>query len=210
MRVTTQMVNDSAHRAGLPGLSRSLLDGIEQYDKKNSLPSTKDSKVNTGNRSLKEYEALERYAGDLKSLSEKFSDQEADGTEEELKQTAKNLVETYNKTCKSLKAGNSTLDQFYTTRLRDAVTEHKEELLSVGITVGKDGLMSINKEKLDNADRESLAKAFGSGGKLGERIGFIGERISDNASKMAGSVSNRYGSDGSISSMIANRYDWMG
>lgn len=90
MRVTTQMVNDSAQRAGLPGLSRSLLDGIEQYDKKNSLLSAKGSKTNTG------------------------------------------------------------------------------------------------------------------------RIGFIGERIADNASKMTGSISNRYGSDGNISSMIANRYDWMG
>lgn len=86
MRVTTQMVNDSAQRAGLPGLSRSLLDGIEQYDKKNSLLSAKGSKTNTGSRTLKEYEALERYAGDLKSLSEKFSDQE-DGNAEELKQT---------------------------------------------------------------------------------------------------------------------------
>ncbi len=210
MRVTTQMVNDSAHRAGLPGLSRSLLDGIEQYDKKNSMLGAKESRVNTGSRTLKEYEALGRYAGDLKSLSEKFSDQEVDGTEEELKQTAKNLIETYNKTCKSLRSGNSTLDLFYLTRLKDAAIENKEELLSVGISVGKDGLLSVNKEKLDNADKESMVNAFGSGSKFGERIGFIGDRIADNASKMAGSISSRYGSDGSISSMIANRYDWMG
>ena len=209
MRVTTQMVNDSAQRAGLPGLSRPLLDGIEQYDKKNSLLGAKGSKTNTGSRTLKEYEALEKYAVDLKSLSEKFSDQE-DGNTEELKQTAENLVETYNKTCKSLRTGNSTLDQFYLTRLKDVAAEYKEGLLSVGISVEKDGLLSINKEKLGNADRDSLINAFGGESKFGERIGFIGERIADNASKMAGSISNRYGSDGNISSMIANRYDWIG
>lgn len=210
MRVTTQMVNDSAQRAGLPGLSRSLLDGIEQYDKKNSLLGTKESKVNSGNRTFKEYEALKGYASDLKSLSEKFLDQEEDGNTEELKQTAKNLVETYNITCASLKAGNSMLDQFYLTRLKDVAIEDKEELLSVGISVGKDGLLSVNKDKLNNADRDSLVKAFGNDSKFAERIGFIGERIADNASKMAGSISNRYGSDGNISSMTANRYDWMG
>lgn len=80
----------------------------------------------------------------------------------------------------------------------------------IGITVGKDGTLSLDKEKLEAADGETIKKVLGSSGDLAKRIKAIASRVADNAKVNMETVSNQYNSAGGMANSYLSRFNIRG
>ena len=94
--------------------------------------------------------------------------------------------------------------------LNSAVFDKKEALESIGISVAKDGRLSIDKDKLKGTDIDTLEKVLGNATGFTKKAAYAAERISDNARTNQRSLSSQYSSTGSPYSALANKYDWFG
>lgn len=216
MRITTKMVNESAQRAGLPGLGPSLLDVMKQNDRENSflntVQKTGNAKAARAVSSLMKdgYEKVGKSAEELTKNVQQFVEAEQEKDEEKLRALAKDIVKNFNETLKAAGKTNDTLDQYYIKMLKEAALENKNFLFEAGVTIQKDGLLQIDEEKLEKADADALIQALGSGSAFNEKAAFLGEHISDHATAGVGSVSAQYGSDGMMYSDYSNKMDWWG
>lgn len=203
MRVTNQMLNDSARRAGLPVHTTSLLnymnnDTSTENSLMEALGEKESSSVSPAQK--KAYEKIKKAADEYEKAAEKFTDQSEDsvfakakasGDRTELYESIDQLIEKYNSTIKSMHAGGGTLDAYYLQMFAGAAADQKEALSSIGITVGKDGSLSADKDKLKAADLESIEKVLGADSAFVTRTGFVAGRTSDHARASAESISAR-------------------
>lgn len=219
MRITTQMLNESARRAGLPINNTSLLNYINGNSSENTLLSALNKSSTVDSTKKSNYEKLEKAADQLlqdvnfftaegeKSVFAKARESE---NNEEIYDGAEALVESYNNTLNYLKADSSSLNIYYRQMLQEAVTGNKEALSSIGITISKDGTLEIDKDKLEAADTDSLEKVLGKSGTFSGKVAILAARIADNAEANAGSLSSQYSSTGSLYSALASKYDFWG
>lgn len=216
MRVTTKMVNDSAQKAGLPGISNSLLNVMDQGGDENSLLSSLEKSGNAkaakAVRSLMKdgYDKVENAAGELTKSARQFSEYEKGSDAEKPRASAKSIVKSYNEALKAMGKTNDTLDQYYAKMLKEAASENKGYFSEAGIVIQKDGQLLIDTDKLEKADAQTLINAFGSGSTFNEKASFLGEHIADHASASAGSVTNQYGSNGMINTEYSHKLDYWG
>lgn len=222
MRITTQMVNESVRKAGIPVNNASLLDYVKQGNSQNSmleaLSSKTSAKTDSGNR--KKYEKLEKEADGLqeaaKTLQQEgekslFTKAAESGDNQKLCDSIEALLQGYNSTVKALGNTSGTLNDFYRQMLVEAPENKKDELAQVGITFDKEGLASVNRDKLKAADADTLEKLFGSKSELVSRLHFLSGRISDNARAGEQSLGNGYSGSGSLyEGKAASRYDFRG
>ena len=123
----------------------------------------------------------------------------------------KTLVDNYNSVLKSLKKSPSTLNNFYCSQLKSAASNNSTALKNVGVTIAKDGSISVDEDKLKNADISTIKKAFGAGSDFSEKVSFVAEHIGANAQAGADSLSSQYSASGLLSSSdTASRYDSKG
>lgn len=219
MRITTQMLNESARRAGLPINNTSLLNYINGNSSENTLLSALNKSSTVDSTKKSNYEKLEKAADQLlqdvnfftaegeKSVFAKARESE---NNEEIYDGAEALVESYNNTLNYLKADSSSLNIYYRQMLQEAVTGNKEALSSIGITISKDGTLEIDKDKLEAADTDSLEKVLGKSGTFSGKVAILAARIADNAEANAGSLSSQYSSTGSLYSALGSKYDFWG
>lgn len=219
MRITTQMLNESARRAGLPINNTSLLNYINGNSSENTLLSAlnKSSTVDSAKKS--NYEKLEKAADELsqnvnfftaegeKSVFAKARESE---NNEEIYDGVEALVESYNNTINYLKTDSSSLNIYYRQMLQEAAIGNKEALSSVGITISKDGTLEIDKDKLEAADTDSLENVLGKSGTFSGKVEILAARIADNAEANAESLSSQYSSTGSLYSALGSKYDFWG
>ena len=222
MRVTTQMVNESARRAGLPGNNATLLDYINQNSNDNSLLSVLSNKnsqsaltkINSSN-----YEKTQKAADALGESIAKLTDEKNDlfAQAEEKKDSSKvkeeiqTLIENYNALLNTLSKPASTLDAFYNNSLKDVTKGMSEELSKAGITINQDGTLNVDQEKFKAADLETLQKLFGSSSELTAKLDFVSGKIGDNAKANLESIISTYGSTGSIlSGYNDSKYNFLG
>lgn len=213
MRVTTQMVNESAQRAGLPGLGSALLDATRQDKTKDALLNALTKKTGASKSSKlfgSDYEKIGKAADEMEKKASLFTEAEKSGDTESMRKAGKELAEAYNKTLASLEKSTSSLDRLYYAKLKETAAENKDALAAAGVKVSKNGSLSTDEARLNEADAETLIKAFGSGGSLAEKVEFLGAHISDNADRMLESVSNQYSASGLTSSAYTNKYDFWG
>ena len=213
MRVTTQMVNESAQRAGLPGIGNTLLDATRMNNNNDALLNALTKKTGTsksGKLFGSDYEKIGKAADELEKNASLFTEAEKSGDNENMRKAGKELAEAYNKTLISLEKSTSSLDRLYYAKLKETVTENKDSLSSAGVKLEKNGKLTIDAARLNEADSETLIKAFGSAGSFAEKAGFLGAHIADNADRMLESVSNRYSASGLTSSAYTNKYDFWG
>lgn len=236
MRVTTQMLNASARKTGLPftqGKSlldyvnnsnatggNTLLSALNKSGKGNSVSgSTGD--INTLLNSLNKtsYEKLEKQADRLAQSAGAFTAEgeesifekaKASGDRTGIYQSAEELIENYNAAMKEMQKTNDPLNQYYGQMLGEAVVENAAALNDIGITMEKDGTLSLDKSKLKAAGDESLEKALGLSGTFTKKIAFIASRISENAQAGTQSISSQYDIAGNIYTAAANKYDFLG
>lgn len=219
MRVTTQMLNETARKAGLPINGSSLLNYINKNDNNsllNSLQNSMTQKSETAKK--KSYEKLDDAAASLEEAAEALSSDKEDslfakakesGSTAEVIKTIKALVEKYNETRKQLDNNTSTVNAYYNQLLKQLTSKNGEGLSAVGISVEKDGSMKLDEEKLNAATVEELEEVFGAKSDFAQKLQYTAAHISDSVAAELKSMGNQYGKDAnSFSSYISNKYDF--
>lgn len=225
MRVTTQMLNESARKAGLPIHDKSLLNYINQGNKGNDLLNALSSKGNgkqnaVSNRLQKSnFEKTEKQAEGLEEKAAVFLDKENNifdkakesGDNKELLKSVKDMVSAYNDMVQTLSKETGAMSRLYLETLKGAAKENTEAFKKIGINISKDGKLEIDDEKLAAAGIDDLETVFGSGGKFTPRVSFVAGRAADNAAANLESISNQYTSDGNAyTAALLNRFDSKG
>lgn len=220
MRITTQMLNESARKAGLPINNMSLLNAINNDSSENTLLNALNKSSSTVDTVKKNnYEKLEQTADQLLQKAAFFTTEGDDSvfakarkseSNQEIYNGAEELVDNYNNTVKALKTDSNPLNDYYRQMLQEAAAENEETLSSIGITFNTDGTAVLDKEKLKAADTDSLEKALGTGGTFSGKVAFLASRISNNAKANAESISSQYSSTGDIYTALTSKYDFWG
>lgn len=221
MRVTTQMLNESARKAGLPIHDTSLLNYINKGNGGNGLldaiSDKKDQNTGKVNRMQKYgYEKMEKLAGGLSQSAEAllvkenglFDKAKESGDTKDVVKGVENMVNAYNDTLLALKKETGAINRLYLESLKSAAKENEAALKKAGVTMAEDGQLVIDKEKLSEADLETLEKAFGSSGDFTSKVSYVAGRVEDNAAANLDSISNQYTSGGNAyRAALLSRYD---
>ncbi len=215
MRVTTQMLNASMRRAKLSTNNMSLVNYLNGGSAQSNNLMSRLNKSNAASQIQKRnYEKLTNTAEDLQKAADVlnskklYEEAKESGDNQAICSQAKSLVEYYNDTVKALKNTTSPLNKYYKEALSEVPTEDKEALKGIGITLGKDGTLSIDEDKLKAADSDTLQAVLG--GKFSAKISFLSDRIGDNAKVNAGGVVSQYNSMGSSYFTEANKFNFWG
>ena len=223
MRITTQMMNESARNAGLPIGGASLLNYINKNEKNSNslleaLNKNKVTSVNTNEK--KNYEELSKKSTQLTHTAEAllqegdksvFEQARQSGDSQKVYDTVEKLFESYNSTRKSLKSASNIMNDFYKQMLDEVSAEHKDALEDIGIVFKKDGMASVDMEKMKSVDLTTLEGIFGTESDFVNKIGFISTRISDNASANIESLGSTYDVGGNLYAALGNsKFDFWG
>lgn len=221
MRVTTQMLDNTARKGGIMLTGRSLLDYVSQgsgsmagglleaLDKGGSIADP--VKKSSYEKMEKEADALLKNAGLFVPEKDTLFDKAKESKDNnEIYDAAEALAESFNNTLNALQSSSSTVDRYYWQMLQEAAVENKEALENIGITFAKDGTMVLDKEKLRSSDIDSLEKALGPSNVFAAKLAVLADRISSNAAANAESYSSQYNSFGDIYSSVSSKYDFWG
>lgn len=233
MRVTTQMLDESAKKTGLPvSRGKSLLDYVNNTSEGNTLldalnaskssstwvsSSTTDISKLLNSLNKTTYEKLEEQADLLEQAADVFTADGEDsifekaaesGDRTDICQSAEKLIEYYNATIGTLQQTSDSLNQYYAQMLGEAVIENASALYDIGITMNEDGTLSLDQSKMEAAEDESLKKALGSSGTFTEKVAYIASRISNNAQAGIQSISSQYNTSGSICQTASGKYNF--
>lgn len=223
MRITNQMLTNSAAKSGISLQRASLLDvlnsksssalfggvgnntnkGVSDILKKNNYSKLEDTSEN-----------LNKYASKLANTDKNsiYDKAKESGDLKELLSDVGKMVEEYNATMSQLKKTGGTMDEFYRRQLIEIPAGCKDALKSIGITQAKDGSLSIDEKILQNADADTLKRALGSETKFASKLSLVSNRINQNASANVTSAFSRYTSNGSsyMNSFEVNKYNFFG
>lgn len=220
MRITTQMLNETARKTGMPINSGSLLNHLNNSVSNDSLLKALNKGSSTANAKQKSsYEKLEKNANQLRKRADNLTAtgenslyakaKESKDTEELCKEI-QSLAEEFNSTMKILESAPGPLNDYYRQMLQEAASGNSESLSSVGITVSRNGKMTVDSDKLKAVDVDTLEKVFGASGSLSSKVSFVAGRVSDNARAGAESVTSQYGANGSLHTTSGSRYSFWG
>jgi len=220
MRVTTQMLHASAKRAGISLGGTSLLNYINNDSSQNSQNSLLNALSRQQNTTVNKtqsaaYKKLEETSSSLSEALEVFLEEGEEGIfqkedKAELTDSVKHMLKKYNETVKALKNTSNPLNDFYGEMLKEAATESEEGLSAIGISQSKDGSLSLNTEKMEEAGIEKIKEVLDSNGLFTTKTAYIASRIADNAYTNRQSYSTQYGVDGYSYAMNSSRYDFWG
>ena len=223
MRVTTQMLNETARKAGLPINNSTLLDYINNDSSADSMLNSINGSTSAATQMLKAkvsktgYENTDKSSEDLQNAIDKlagkkstvFKDARESKDTSKVTAAAQELIDKYNSLVKVMSKMSSSLDEFYKKALKGLPESIKESLEKVGITYNSDGTLEV--DKLKKADVDSLEKIFGSDSEFMKKLSFVTDRIESNAEANLQSVSSTYSSTADImSSFNSSKYDFLG
>lgn len=219
MRVTTQMLNQTAKRTGIPINQNNLLSYINNDSSSdgNTLLDALNKNHKVSTEMVSNYKKLEKSAESLREQAEKLAETGEESFLEKIRESGntneayaavESYVERYNSTLSDLKKSTGMLDQYYSEMLKEAASDNREQLEKIGITVGKEGTLSIQKEKLQAASVEDIQSAFGGAGQLASKTAYIAGRISDHAQADIKSASSQYDGTGNLYSQLTSRFDF--
>lgn len=222
MRITTQMLNESARKAGLPVNNTSLLNYINGDGTNNSLlealNKNKKAAAAVDSESKKNYEKLEKEADKLAQATEAmlqkdennlFVQAKESGNYQKVYDSIESCFKNYNSTIKALKKASGAMNDFYRQMLSEVSEEAKEGLESIGIAFEKDGTAIVDMEKVKAADSETLEKLFGSESGFMRKVNILATRISNYAGANAESLGSAYSSKGNFyTAGTSSKYDF--
>lgn len=223
MRITTQMLNEAARKAGVPVYTTSMLNYVFNKDKTNALPFERNmgDEIESPRRQQnyeKQEDAARRLNAAAKELSGDGGESIYDGKDttenkDELKEKVTELVKQYNAVLETFSESSGQLDSFYRKSLKSLVEEHEKQLAAVGITADKNGKLYIDERKWAAADREMVKKAFSGKNGFADSLSFMSEKIADYAlsnQTNAGGLYQKDGSEAAVMWYTKNRYDAWG
>ena len=176
MRVTTQMLNETARKARLPINNSTLLDYINNDSSADSMLNSINGSTSVATQMLKAkvsktgYENTDKSSEDLQNAIDKlagekstvFKDARESKDTSKVTAAAQELIDKYNSLVEVMSKTSSSLDEFYKKALKGLPESIKESLEKVGITYNSDGTLEVDSDKLKKADVDSLEKIFGS------------------------------------------------
>lgn len=222
MRITNQMLNESAKKAGIPIQGNSLLDYLNDNDTSSLLDSIGSSNnLNNPVSSVTKsnYDKLQKAADAYEKQAESMAETGESsiwtkaaetGDLSAVYENAGNLVEKYNSTLKAMTNTTDSLNTYYMQMFTQGASEKSKELEAVGITVLKDGTLKLDEDKMKEADLESLQAALGPNSTFVTRTGYVASRAADHAKSSIESITSQYTANGSIYTAQASRYDFLG
>ena len=225
MRVTTQMLNETARKARLPINNSTLLDYINNDSSADSMLNSINGSTSAATQMLKAkvsktgYENTDKSSEDLQNAIDKLAGEKSTVFKDarESKDTSKvtaavqELIDKYNSLVEVMSKTSSSLDEFYKKALKGLPESIKESLEKVGITYNSDGTLEVDSDKLKKADVDSLEKILGSDSEFMKKLSFVTDRIESNAEANLQSVSSTYSSTADImSSFNSSKYDFLG
>ena len=222
MRVTTQMINQTAQKAGLPIRGGSLLDYLDNDNQNLFFPNSlsKSSAASAAHATKKTgYEKLEKTADQLLQEAELFLKEgeesvfekaRKNGNTKELYDEVENYVKKLNDTIKTLKGSSDPLGALYFQSLQEVLAEKSEALEKAGITVSKDGTIALDQDKLKGTDIDSLEKLFGASGTFSPKVSILATKISSYAQGGIESLFSQYTATGDSYAALFGKYDFWG
>ncbi len=211
MRITDHVLNATALRSGIAVNSVSLVNQLGK-NSQNSLLGALEKNSNSTTNKKDSYEKLKKAAEQL-SQSMSLLTEEGESSvfyKQEIYKGLEDLAKNYNSTLKALTTTSSSLDAYYRQMLQAVAKESGESLSGLGISFSQNGTMSIDKEKLEAADIDSLEQAFGPSGSFSSKVAFLADRIFGNAKANAESSSSKYDASGHSYAAYSNMYDFWG
>lgn len=215
-RTTTQMLSNSRRKAGLTTRRGSLLNS---YRTNGTGPASRLSALNAGSvQSAKTarigYEKLQKSADSLVDqmalLAEKADKYTGENLSADPGAYADSMITNFNDTLKYLQQNSGMLNDYYRQSLREIAAGNKTDLSEIGITVGSDGSLSLNKTKFAEADREKIKQILGTAGDFTKRVGAVASRIADNARVNVENAYSQYNSAGGIANSYLSRFNFRG
>ena len=220
MRFTTSMTNNATMNAGMSVTGNSLasfLNGEGTDSMAASLGNKHHSTMNVYSKGkyekLKESaDRLEQYADALNATGNKslFEEAKKSGDPTEVYGEVEKMVSAYNDLLGRMRTDMSTMGRFYYESLKAVTADHKDELSALGITMDKNGKLSIDKEKLKSADLSRLESVFGAEGTLTSRLNLIAGKVADSAEASLKSASSQYNAAGNSVDSLIRSYDAKG
>ena len=113
------------------------------------------------------------------------------------------FVTNYNKATSTAADNGSDRVLRQTINMQSATTTNAKMLAKIGITIGKDKTLSVDKETLNKADVVTIQSIFGNGGSYGNTISSKASLIYSSASHQA-STKSSYSSNGNYLDKILN------
>lgn len=222
MRITTQMLNESARKAGLPINNMSLLNFINNDNSTtgNALLDALNKNTNVNSLEKSNYEKLEKSAGALEKAASILASEDTDnifaqaresGSTDNIKKQVKELISNYNDVMKSLGNSGSVLNSYYKQMMEELTSGNKTDLSNIGITTDKNGYLSLDESKFSSSDVDTLENILGSKNSYSTKVGFIAGRVANNAETNLASISNQYSASGNTyTSYINSKYNFWG
>lgn len=220
MRITSQMLSENMKKAGVGGRRRTLLDYIKTGKNSNlfNIMNTKaGAAVNSAG--MARYEKLDKAADKLVGQLEKLASDKEDsvinkakesGDRSQLQKDVAAMVESFNDMLSTMKFTTGNLNSFYRKSVNDLIKENKEALAEVGINVGSDGSLDIDKTKFNDASFEKIEEILGEKSPFISKLAFVTQHIGDNAAANIETASSSYLPNGVSAGSRQNRYDFKG
>lgn len=179
----------------------------------NSSSRTQSTSNTTQTKKIAMYEKVQKVADELQKVAkslvelgktgtventEKTSDvQTKEKTQEEQKKemitAVKDLVEQYNIIYEKLDEIGGSVNTVFTSQLKKLMMNCEDDLKKTGVTLNKDGTLSITAKNLENTELSTLKEVYGKSsgivGKLSEKC----ESIESNASSTIDVMNRMYG-----------------
>lgn len=214
-RTTTKMVNNSRRKAGLPSNRKSSRSSLVNYLQKDGLGigsrlGAMDANSIQNNITERNNAAKLQSSSNLLQQQSKQLGEKVDNGSSTITSTASGMVDSFNETIKNLKKSSGVLNDYYLQSMKEIATTNKKALAEVGITVGADGTLTLDKEKLESAEDEKVKALFGTEGVFVKRVGIVASRVADNAMANMESTSSRYNARGNLSNSYLSRYNYRG
>lgn len=222
MRITTQMVNESARKSGLPINNTSLLNYIKTDGTGNTLLDAlnKSKEASANSEQKNSYEKIDKEADQFTQAAEMllqdgenslFEQAKLSGDNQKVYNGIESLFEKYNSTLNVLRNTSNTMNDFYRQMMLEASAETKESLSSVGVSFAKDGSAKVDMEKIKSTDFETLEGLFGKDSDFVNKIAFLATKVSDNAEANIKSLNSAYNASGNLYAAIGNsKFDFWG
>ncbi len=214
-RTTTKMVNNSRRRAGIPSRRSSSRNSLVNYLQKDGLgfgsrlgamnANSIQSNMTERNNAAKLQSSSGLLEQQTKLLGEKVD--QGSGT---ITSTASSVVDKFNETMKNLRNSSGVLNDYYLQSMKEIALTNKKALSEIGIAVGADGTLVLDKDKLESVEGEKVKALLGSEGVFVKRVGIVASRVADNAAASMESASSRYNASGNLTNSYLSKYNYRG
>lgn len=154
-------IQKGVYKKLLTAYFRTASDDDTKDDKKNSIKSM----VSSADKSA--YSKTTKYASALSLASQELlvsrdGDLYDEGNEEELVSKVKTFVSSYNTVLADAKKSDSTTVRNLATGMENTAASYAKKLETIGITVNSDNTLSVDTDKLKNADKLTVKNVLGS------------------------------------------------